>query len=158
MILACMLALLLPAGCSTEAEPLSPIDRCTEPAAATLGAASDYPLELTPNPVPAGSVATLAITYSGDGDLVGGAGAVWECWTGEQWERTHQVMRGVWNDGPATNYIEPDTTVTVPAIGLEVPNSYAVAIPDVSPGVYRISDEAWLAGERWIGLVIVTVE
>lgn len=100
----------------------------------------------------------LTITSSGDDEFVGGAGATWQCWTGDEWERTHQLMRDVWDNGPATNYIEPDTTVTVPAIGLVVPNSYAVAIPDLPPGIYRIADEAWLAGEPLTGLVIVTVE
>ena len=130
---------------------------CTEPTQAALAAVSDFDLTLSPNPATAGSEATLSVEYDGPGEAAGGAGALWECWTGEEWEPTHQILRD-WAGGSGSPYIEPGTTPTIPAVGLMVPNSHNVAIPDVKPGVYRIRDEIWVAGEGLTGLAIVRVE
>ncbi len=63
------------------------------------------------------------------------------------------------NPGDAeARYIEPGTEPTIPAVGLPVPNSYEVVVPDVAPGVHRIADEVWADGERLVGLEVVVVE
>lgn len=63
------------------------------------------------------------------------------------------------NPGDAeARYIEPGTEPTIPAVGLPVPNSFEVVVPDVPPGVYRIADEVWADGERLVGLEVVVVE
>jgi hypothetical protein len=104
-------------------------------------------------------VAVLTVDYQGVAeDPVGGAGALWQCWTGTAWEPTHQILRPFSSGHGETRYIEPGTEPTVPAIGLPVPNSYRVVVPDVPPGLYRIADEIWVDGEGLAGFEVVIVE
>ena len=151
---------LLLASCTDQGESLPPIERCGTPPADATAESSQYALVLEPNPIGAGAEADLVI--SGDGlpdDSVGAAGALWQCWTGTQWESTHQILRNFASQAGEARYIEPGTVVTIPAVGLPIPNSYQVRVPDAPPGTYRIVDEAQgESGESRTGIVVVVIE
>lgn len=154
-----VVALVLLASCSGSQEPTAPLDRCTDPPADALGEASEFALDLVPNPIPPGGEATLEVGFDVAGaDAVGGAGALWQCWTGTEWESTHQILRPFASGDAEARYIEPETDPTIPAIGLGVPNTYEVVVPDVPAGAYRIVDEIWADGVQLVGLEVVVVE
>lgn len=137
-------------------EPTAPLDRCTDPPADALAEVSRFALDLEPNPISPGGEATLIVGFDDAGaDPVGGAGALWQCWTGAEWESTHQILRPFASPDAEARYIEPSTEPTIPGVGLPVPNSFEVVVPDVAPGVYRIAGEIWADGERLVGLVVV---
>jgi len=155
--LAVSLLLIAVTGCSSS-EVSPPIERCTEPPQSALSETGDFVVELSPNPVAAGEQAVLSVSYTGDGGTLDGAGAEWQCWTGSDWESTHQLLKDWTGDGPGTRYIEPGTEVTVPAIGLPIPDAYTVLIPDVPSGTYRVYNEGVIDGEPAPGYATVTVE
>ena len=86
------MASLVGVGCSATNDSSPPIERCAEPPQDALSEASDFILELSPDPVAAGDLATLSVSYDGDGDPVDGAGAEWQCWTGTEWESTPSAV------------------------------------------------------------------
>lgn len=154
-----VVALFLAASCSGSQESTSPLARCTDPPADALGEVSEYALDLIPNPISPGGEATLEVGFDVAGaDAVGAAGALWQCWTGAEWESTHQILRPFTGGDGEARYIAPGTEPTIPAIGLGVPNTYEVVVPDVAPGVYRIADEIWADGVQLVGLEAVVVE
>jgi hypothetical protein len=105
-----------------------------------LVAESEFDVELSPNPVEAGGEATLSVDY--DGPLVGfngGVGASWECWSEDRWVATHILVRTI-NDWEPSVIDLSDPREEVIDIGLLIPNSYQVLIPEVPPGIYRIRD------------------
>ena len=158
-VLGVAVGVLLLASCASEAELRPPIDRCGDPPSEAVLEASQFVLVLDPNPIKAGAEADL--TVSGEdlpSDTSGGAGALWQCWTGTQWESTHQILRPFASQTGEARYIEPGTVATIPAVGLPIPNSYRVLVPDVPPGTYRIIDEVWAEGESLTGIVVVVVE
>lgn len=150
-------AILLLAGCSSP-EVAPPIERCIEPPQSALSEAGDFVVELSPNPVAAGEQAILSVSYTGDADALDEAGAEWQCWTGNGWESTHQLLKDWAGDGPGTRYIEPGTEVTVPAIGLPLPDAYTVLIPDVPSGTYRVYNKGNIDGDPAAGYATVIVE
>jgi hypothetical protein len=89
--------------------------------------------------------------------LVDGVATWWQWWNGTEWIDTYLVERDYGN-GPTTFKIEPGLTTTIPALGLAVPNSATIIIPDVAPGLYRIRDELGSQGSEPItGFVLVEV-
>lgn len=77
-------AVILTAACTTTG------NGCEEPPASELSRLSDLALTLSPNPVAAGSEATLSLERGGlDETAITGAGAAWQCWDGENWIGTH---------------------------------------------------------------------
>lgn len=152
----CLLTAVLTA-CSggTESTP------CLEPPESELAATSSLTMTLDPNPVEAGAIATLSVSTDAPPYVyMGGAGAEWQCWDGTTWVATHQILRDGYGGGetrPVTLEVTPGATSTVPAIGLNVPNSYPILIPMVPPGTYRIIDQVDGAGKRVGGHVIVVV-
>jgi len=137
-----LLALLLLASCSVSAGGVS----CVEPPASELAQVSPTVLTVEPNPVAAGSEAMLSIAADGlPDDALAGAAALWQCWNGSEWIDTHQIGRG-WDGAPWTQELTTDETFAVPAIGLQIPNSYPILIPEVKPGLYRIEDVAGSPG------------
>jgi hypothetical protein len=113
---------------------------CVEPPVSERTSSSSVTLTVDPNPVTAGSVASLSIDSRLPGELVDGVATWWQCWNGTEWVDTYLVERD-WGNGPTTLKIEPGVTTTIPALGLAVPNTAAILIPDVAPGTYRIRDE-----------------
>lgn len=51
-------------------------------------------------------------------------------------------MRAFGGCEPITDEIPTGSTVGMPAIGLAVPNSYQIIVPDVEPGTYRMFEIA----------------
>jgi len=100
-------------------------------------------ISLDPNAVDAGGEVTLSVHFDGQppGDYIGAAGMSWECWKGDSWVETHILVRA-FNESakPSAIDLSADGDVGVPDIGLNVPNSYDVLIPQVAPGIYRITD------------------
>ncbi|HEX5631137.1 MAG TPA: hypothetical protein VFY15_05710, partial [Acidimicrobiia bacterium] len=81
-------------------------------------------------------------------------------WDGAAWVATYQILRDGYGSGggdPVALEVTPGATTTIPAIGLNVPNSYPIRIPTVAPGTYRIIDHVEGRGERVGGHVIVVV-
>jgi hypothetical protein len=131
------------AGCTSAAEPSTTTSsgvECSAPPAEVLVAESEFDVELSPNPVEAGSEVTLSIDYDGPLEgLNGGVGASWECWSEDRWVATHILVRAIEDWEPSV--IDPsDPSEEVIDIGLLIPNSYQVLIPEVPPGTYRIRD------------------
>jgi hypothetical protein len=130
---------------------------CVDPPATELEVDSALDLTVEPNPVAAGGPATLSIAQ---GDLpahsIVGAGAIWQCWKGTAWVDTHQIVRAFSRGYGDAIELEPGVAPTIPAVGLEVPSTYPIMIPDVVPGIYRIVDTAFNKGDV-TGFVIVEV-
>jgi len=132
---------------------------CTEPPEDEL-LTDDSAFEVTvePNPVSAGAEVTLSVSPSEEtpSDFIGGLGADWECWNGSDWVQTHTLVRGA--NGPAAVVdLSTDSTIAIPDLGLQVPNSHSIVIPDVAPGTYRLTDRLVGNESNLIGYVIVEV-
>jgi hypothetical protein len=150
-------AVLLLSGCTSESTPEGLA--CIEPPASEVRVLSDLVLAVEPNPVETGGEATLTLER---GDLsahsVAGAGVLWQCWTEQSgWVDTHVIVRGFTAGAMRTDEIEMDSAVFVELIGLDIPNSYRILIPDVSPGTYRIVDRVNENRNEITGFVIVVV-
>jgi hypothetical protein len=134
---------LLAAGCTAVGEPSTTTSAsvaCSEPPPEALVAESEFDVDLSPNPVEAGGEAMLSVDYDGPLEgLNGGVGASWECWSGDRWVATHILVRAIEDWEPSVIDLS-DPSEEVIDIGLLIPNSYQVLIPEVAPGTYRISD------------------
>lgn len=135
--------LILAAGCTSPAEPSTTTSsgvECSEPPAEALVIESEFDVELSPSPVEAGSEATLSVDYDGPLEgLNGGVGASWDCWSGDRWVATHILVRAIEDWEPSVIDLSGPREEVID-IGLPIPNSYRVLIPDVVPGTYRIRD------------------
>jgi hypothetical protein len=146
---------LLVASCSGSSD--SDVE-CVEPPTSELEQTSELALSVEPHPVDGGAKATLSIELDGlPADTIVGAGVEWQCWDGSDWAPTHQIIRAFGEFEPVTNEVAPGATTAVVAIGLSVPNSYEIIIPDVAPGIYRIADHAIVPGGEVSGFVMVEV-
>jgi hypothetical protein len=155
VVLAGLVVIGCTAGGSTTSTS-SAANVCGDPPATEVARESSLIMSLEPNPVVAGSQATLSVapgSFSGGGMV--GAGAQWQCWNGTQWVDTYQIVRGFGSGSAVTLKVQPGATTTVPAIGLPIPNSYPIIIPDVKPGIYRIRDT--VEPDLATGFVIVQV-
>lgn len=149
-----LLMLLLLASCDTSSSPTA---YCVEPPAEERARSSPAVLTVEPNPVAAGTQATLSIAADGlpAGSTIW-ASAAWQCWDGSGWIDTHQVARGFGARDPVTIEVQPGATTTIPPVGLPIPNSYPILIPEVDPGVYRLEDRLLLPdGESVFGFTYV---
>ncbi|GBD85527.1 hypothetical protein BMS3Abin02_01936 [bacterium BMS3Abin02] len=134
---ALVLTLLLAASCSGS--PAT--DTCASPSTSELAASSTIEMSLRPNPVVAGTRATLSMDPDGDfaGEFVG-IGAEFQCWDGVEWKPLFLLTRDKPELSPSTVPVVPGQTTALPAIGIPLPDSSDVLIPDVPPGIYRIED------------------
>ena len=153
---------LLLSSCDSSGSPTTvsaPSRTCTEPPVVERNLKSWVDLTVEPNPVQAGADAILAISDDGlPAETIVGAGATWKCWNGTEWIITHQIVKGH-VDGPVrTQEVEPGATTTIMAVGLPIPRSDPILIPDVAPGTYRIEDRVLRPGGAEItGFVLVEV-
>lgn len=132
---------------------------CAEPPSSELEQTSELALLVEPNPVAAGTTARLSMELDGlPADAIVGAGVEWQCWNGSDWVPTHQIIRAFNDFDPSTIEVAPGATTTVVAIGLSIPNSYEIIIPNVVPGTYRIADKAIVSGAEVSGFVLVEVD
>lgn len=169
---AVLLASVLVAACGSEAGQAPPEGTassststtahtvtCVEPPTTEISRGSEGQLFAETNPVAAGDDLYLSIDAPTDAlDPVVGAAAVWQCWDGDTWVDTHQLLRDFGTGGPATIELTPGATTTIPAIELPVPNRHRVIVPDVAPGTYRITDSVFRAdGNESLGFTIIEV-
>ncbi len=155
---ALLLSVLPVAGCSgatdwesaeTSRVPTGPISisECVDPPASEIGKGSYGDLLLVPDPVAAGSEATVLLTQ--DNVPIGGTTDPelrWQCWNGSAWATTHYVIRGFINESAyVPPMIQVGSTTTLANIsfyfGLSIPNESRVLVPDVPAGTYRLVDE-----------------
>lgn len=137
----------------------TPAVECTEPPEDQLPTDdSAFEVSVEPNPVAAGAEATLSVSPSHEtpADFIGGLGADWECWNGSEWVQTHTVVRGALGP-PEVVDLSTDSTIAIPDVGLQVPNSHLIIIPDVAPGTYRLTDRLFGNESDLIGYEIVEV-
>ena len=133
---------------------------CSSPPAGEMEPDSEFEISLDPNPVDAGREATLSIDFEGHApsDYIGGAGASWECWNGDRWVETHVLVRAFnKSTQPSVIDLSADTDTGIPDIGLIVPSSYQVLIPQVAPGTYRITDRIFGPGPTLTGHILFEV-
>jgi len=155
--------LLVATACTSTANPSITTTQslCSDPPAGEVEFDSEFEISLDPNPVDAGGGATLSVDFEGQppGKYIGGAGASWECWNGDTWVETHILVRA-FNESTQPNVIDlsANTDVGIPDIGLSVPNSYQVLIPQVTPGTYRITDRVFGPDSTLTAHVAVEVE
>lgn len=132
---------------------------CEEPPEEELqNTESAFGVSVEPNPVTAGAEATLSVSPSEEtpADFIGGLGVDWECWTGSEWVQTHKIVRST--DGPpAVVDLRSGSTIAIPDLGLAVPNSHQILIPDIEPGTYRLTDYLYGNESDLIGHEIVEV-
>lgn len=154
------LAVLLVVAVSACASPAAtPGEECVEPPAGEVEPDSEFDVSVEPNPVAAGGTATLSADLAGEfSDYTGGLAAAWECWNGTEWAQTHVLVRAFDGNEPDVIDLSTDPTVAIPDIGLVIPHSHEITIPDVAPGMYRVTDQLFGAGESLNGHVIVEVE
>lgn len=132
---------------------------CMEPPVGELQAESPFEVAVEPNPVTAGGEATLSVSPSEEtpADVNGGLGADWECWDGSEWVQTHRIVRGFDFGQPATIDLGSDSTIAIPDVGVQVPSSRQIVIPDVEPGTYRLTDYLYDNESNLIGYEFVEV-
>ena len=157
LVAATMAAVLLLSACTSETTPEGLT--CVEPPAIEVTADSDLVLAVEPNPVETGGEAKLTLERGGlSAHSVAGAGVLWQCWTEESgWVDTHVIVRGFNATAMRTIEIEEGSETFVELVGLGVPNSYRILIPDVSPGTYRIVDRLNESRSEVTGFAIVVV-
>ena len=141
-------------GGSDEAE-----STCQPPPAAEIEAPSLITMTLDPNPATAGMMATLWVSDAGlpAGAFIG-LDVIWQCWDGSQWVDTYQLVRAVDPFTAQAIRLEPGVTTTIAALGVPLPSTAVILIPDVPPGIYRLADQAIQPGPQYIpGHLIVEV-
>lgn len=157
------IVLLVATACTSTADPSTTTTSslCSDPPSREVHFDPEFEISLDPNPVDAGAVATLSVDFEGQppSDYIGGAGASWECWNGSAWVETHILVRA-FNETvqPSVIDLPADSGVGIPDIGLTVPNSYQVMIPDVASGTYRITDRIFGRESMLISHVAVEVQ
>lgn len=131
---------------------------CAEPPEEQVETSSAVEMTLEPNPVMSRQVAQLVVVGAGLSDEATiGVDARWQCWDGSDWVTTHIVYRGFGDDQGETIPVNPDFQIQVPDIALWLDHEYAIGVPQVEPGTYRIEDEVLDRGETVEGSVIVEV-
>jgi hypothetical protein len=66
------------------------------------------------------------------------------------------LVRGA--NGPATVVdLSTDSTNAIPDLGLQVPNSPPIFIPEVTPGTHRLTDRLFANESNLTGYVIIEV-
>ena len=155
-----LLVAVLAAGCGEGSGPSSgPMASCTTPPAAELQAPSALAMTLDPNPVHAESRATLLVDDIGlTGEAMAGLDLAWQCWDGTAWVDTHQLVRGIDPFVAQAIAVEPGATTTIASLGVPVPSTAEVLVPQVPPGIYRMQDEVVRPGGQFTpGHLIVEV-
>lgn len=131
---------------------------CVEPPEELIETTSPVEMTLEPSQVTPRQVAQLVVVGAGfPGEATIGVDARWQCWDGSDWVTTHIVYRGFGDDQGETIPVNPDFQIQVPDIALWLDHEYAIGVPQVEPGIYRIEDEVLAEGDTVSGFVIVEV-
>jgi hypothetical protein len=106
----------------------------------------------------AGARATLSVSAADEtaAEFIGGLGADWECWNGSEWVHTHTLVRDAIGQ-PEVLEVGSDSHVAIPDLGLQIPSSHQILIPDVAPGTYRLTDHLFANQTDLVGYEIVRV-
>jgi hypothetical protein len=140
MAVVALVALAAASACGESDEAES---GCRPPPAAEIEAPSQLAMTLDPNPVTAGTMATLRVGDAGlPSNAFVGLDAVWQCWDGSRWIDTFQLVRAVDSFVAQAIRVEPGATTTIAGLGVPVPSVAEILVPDVPAGIYRIWDEA----------------
>jgi hypothetical protein len=157
-----LLAAVLAAGCGEGSSPSSgPMASCTTPPVAERQATSALAMTLDPNPVHAGTSAILEVDDASlPAEAMVGLGLAWQCWNGVEWMDTHQLVRGIDPFVAQAIPVEPGATTTIAALGVPVPSTAAILIPQVPPGIYRIQDRVVQSGPQFtpVHLIVEVLE
>lgn len=131
-----------------------PAPSCQTPPASALDmSGSTFDMRVSSSPTRAGQIIELFIGR-GREDNITGVPTSWQCWDGSDWINTHvgtKVSRGTAED-PEVYRIESSPGWF--AIGIGVPETFRIRVPDLPPGTYRIAD--YVGTE--LGWVIVEIE
>lgn len=114
---------------------------------------SAFDMRVSSSPARAGQIIELFIGR-GREDNITGIPTLWQCWDGTDWINTHvgtKVSRATSGD-PEVYRVESSPRFA--AIGIGVPDTFRIRVPDLPPGTYRIED--YVGSER--GWVIVEIE
>ena len=129
---------------------------CFMPPQSELDAVSPVIMEVNPRPALANTEVMLTVSDPSPGEgSNNGLDALWQCWDGNGWVDTHQLIRGWEGSRPQT--VELGVEIAWEAVGLALPNTHPILVPDVPPGVYRITDRVFVEGAATSGFVLVEV-
>lgn len=85
-----------------------------------------------------------------------GVGLNLQCWTEAGWTNLYRLTRDSIGEPTAIRY-GTGVTFAEPALGVQLPNQSRILIPDLTPGIYRISDAALTAGREFPGFAYFEV-
>jgi len=141
-------------SCSSRTASTTAAPACLEPPADQVVDAGVLPIEIRPNPATGGSVVEV---ITGEIRLpvtpVIDIGLDLQCWTGSGWTNLYRLTRDSLGEptaiafGTAVTFAEPD-------LALSLPNRSRILIPDVLPGIYRISDTVVDSGREFPGVCL----
>lgn len=115
--------------------------QCSDPPPIEVSAVSPLDISLIPERVRAGEPAEVIVTApSSSPDALMGVGLDWLCWDGSRWAMTHKLVTDDVAAGPLAlaHPLPPGVTTTIPGLGVALPSSSLILIPDVPPGTYRL--------------------
>jgi hypothetical protein len=152
-----LLVTLVLASCSSSTASTTTALACIEPPADQVVDTGVLPIEVRPNPAPAGSVVEI---LTGEIRLpqtaVIGIGLDLQCWTGNGWTNFYRLTRDSLGEPTAIPH-GGDVEFAEPDLGLSLPNRSKILIPDVVPGIYRISDAVVDSGREFPGFAFLEV-
>ncbi len=131
-----------------------PAPSCQTPPSSALDVSdSAFEMWVSSGPAHGGQIIELFMAPSRQGNITG-ISTLWQCWDGSTWISTHvgsKVSRETSGD-PQIYQIESNPAF--PAVGVGLPDTFRIRVPDLPPGTYRIED--YVGTET--GWVIVQIE
>jgi hypothetical protein len=145
------------AACSSSGTTTSTAIACLEPPADQVVDAGVLWLEILPNPAASGTVVELFTDEIRLPDTpIVGVGLDLQCWTEAGWTNLYRLTRDSIGEPTAMPY-GTGATFAEPDLGVQLPNLSRILVPDLAPGIYRISDAALLAGREFRGFAYLEV-
>jgi hypothetical protein len=95
-----------------------------------------------------GQLAEIFVGPSATHDLVGNP-VIWQCWNGSEWINTHAgAMATAEQPGPQPSVYRWESQPRWASIGMPVPDTFRIRVPDLPDGIYRIEvsvrpDSGW---------------
>jgi hypothetical protein len=152
-----LVSILVLVACSSRIDSTTTALTCLEPPADQVVDTGVLPLEIRPNPAASGTVVELITGQIRLPDSsVAGIGLDTQCWTGVGWTNLYRLTRDSLGEPTAIPY-GTDVTFAEPDLGLSLPNQSRILIPDVVPGIYRISDAVVDSGREFPGFAYLEI-
>jgi outer membrane protein assembly factor BamB len=137
-------------------QPVAQGPGCFSPPQSEIDASSPVEMEVEPVPVLANTEVMLTVSAPmGEEGASNGLDVLWQCWDGTGWVDTHQMVRGWEGSRPQT--VDIGTEIAWEALGLPLPNTHPILVPDVAPGIYRMTERIFTSGDPLVGHVLVEV-